>query len=69
MYTANFAIPLVGTWLWGGASVAMFYIYLLGFDALNEIGHCNFECFPVRLSRARANPMALRLRGSPRHSD
>uniref|UniRef100_A0A7S4PEJ6 Fatty acid hydroxylase domain-containing protein n=1 Tax=Guillardia theta TaxID=55529 RepID=A0A7S4PEJ6_GUITH len=47
MYTANFAIPLVGTWLAGGASISMFYLYLLGFDLLNMIGHCNFEFFPV----------------------
>ncbi|EKX35243.1 hypothetical protein GUITHDRAFT_158756 [Guillardia theta CCMP2712] len=46
MYTANFAIPLVGTWLAGGASISMFYLYLLGFDLLNMIGHCNFEFFP-----------------------
>jgi len=47
MYTANFAVPLLGTWLAGGASVAMFYVYLLGFDFLNMIGHCNFEIFPA----------------------
>lgn len=46
MYTANFAIPLVGTWAMGGASIAMFYIYLIGFDVLNAIGHCNFEFIP-----------------------
>lgn len=46
MYTANFAIPLLGTFFCGGASMSMFYIYLLGFDALNAIGHCNFEFFP-----------------------
>jgi hypothetical protein len=47
MYTANFAIPLLGPWFCGGASIAMFYAYLLGFDLLNIIGHCNFEFFPV----------------------
>jgi len=47
MYTASFALPLIGTWLAGGASMAMFYAYLLGFDLLNMIGHCNFEIFPV----------------------
>ena len=46
MYTANFAIPLVGTWAFGGASIAMFYAYLIGFDLLNNIGHCNFEFMP-----------------------
>ena len=67
MYTANFAIPLVGTWLWGGASIAMLYIYLIGFDLVNEIGHCNFEFFPVRVpppqcacERDAHNPAPLR---------
>ena len=46
MYTANFAIPLLGTWAFGGASIAMFYAYLLGFDLLNNVGHCNFEFIP-----------------------
>jgi len=46
MYTANFAIPLIGTWALGGGSIAMFYMYLLGFDMLNAIGHCNFEFIP-----------------------
>jgi sterol desaturase/sphingolipid hydroxylase (fatty acid hydroxylase superfamily) len=46
MYTANFAIPLLGTWAMGGASIAMFYAYLIGFDVLNNIGHCNFEFIP-----------------------
>ncbi len=40
-------MPLIGTWLAGGASITMFYVYLLGFDQLNMIGHCNFEIFPV----------------------
>ena len=26
--------------------IAMFYIYLIGFDVLNAIGHCNFEFIP-----------------------
>jgi hypothetical protein len=53
MYTANFAIPLLGTWAAGGASWSMFYIYLLGFDLLNAIGHCNFEFVPTALFKAR----------------
>jgi hypothetical protein len=36
----------LGTWAFGGASIAMFYAYLLGFDVLNNIGHCNFEFIP-----------------------
>ena len=51
-YTANFAIPLLGTWAYGRASIAMFYVYLLGFDVLNAIGHCNFEFFPRWAFRA-----------------
>lgn len=51
-YTANFAIPLLGTWYFGGASLAMFYIYLIGFDVLNAIGHCNFEIFPPWIFKA-----------------
>ena len=49
VYTANFAIPLLGTWACGGASWAMFYAYLLGFDCMNAIGHCNFEFVPLWL--------------------
>ena len=51
-YTANFAIPLLGTWAYGRASIAMFYVYLLGFDVLNAIGHCIFEFFPLLAFRA-----------------
>ena len=43
---------VTGTWLLGGASTAMFYIYLIGFDILNCIGHCNFEFFPWWLYKA-----------------
>jgi sterol desaturase/sphingolipid hydroxylase (fatty acid hydroxylase superfamily) len=46
MYTAVFAVPLLGPFFMGGASIAMFYAYLLGFDLLNSIGHCNFEFMP-----------------------
>lgn len=46
LYTSIFAIPMLGTWLLGGASIAMFYVYWLGFDFLNAIGHCNFEFMP-----------------------
>eukprot|EP00934_Nitzschia_sp_Nitz4_P008387 Nitzschia sp. Nitz4//scaffold178_size73299//23102//25041//NITZ4_005699-RA/size73299-snap-gene-0.142-mRNA-1//-1//CDS//3329539122//8377//frame0 len=46
IYTAIFAIPLVGPFFTGGASISMFYVYLVGFDIMNCIGHCNFEFFP-----------------------
>eukprot|EP00897_Mesotaenium_endlicherianum_P008982 jgi/Mesen1/8111/ME000435S07281 len=52
LYTAIFAIPMLGTWLLGGASMAMFYAYWLGFDFLNAVGHCNWEFVPARLLRA-----------------
>lgn len=51
-YTANFAIPMLGTWFLGGASMAMFYAYTIAFDTLNMIGHCNWEFVPVRLYQA-----------------
>jgi WAX2 C-terminal domain/Fatty acid hydroxylase superfamily len=46
MYTAIFAIPLLGPWALGQASIAMFYTYLLAFDFLNMMGHCNYEFIP-----------------------
>ena len=46
MYTAVFAIPLLGPFFTGTASISMFYAYLIGFDIMNCIGHCNFEFFP-----------------------
>lgn len=52
LYTAIFAIPMLGTWLLGGASIATFYVYWLGFDFLNAIGHCNFEFVPSWLYEA-----------------
>mmetsp|Transcript_8399 Transcript_8399/g.29457 ORF Transcript_8399/g.29457 Transcript_8399/m.29457 type:complete len:625 (+) Transcript_8399:335-2209(+) len=52
MYTANFAVPLLGTWACGGGSVAMFYAYLLGFDFMNAVGHCNWEFVPRQIFRA-----------------
>ena len=58
VYTANFAIPMLGTWACGGASWAMFYGYLLGFDFMNAIGHCNFEFVPLWLFRVRVRPVA-----------
>lgn len=51
LYTAIFAIPLLGTWLLGGASITMFYAYWLGFDFFNAIGHCNWEFIPTEVFR------------------
>ena len=36
-YTANFAIPMLGTFFLGGCSKSMFYIYLCTFDTLNMV--------------------------------
>eukprot|EP00850_Spirogloea_muscicola_P018792 SM000176S03123 [mRNA] locus=s176:54048:58847:- [translate_table: standard] len=52
MYTAMFAVPFLGTWALGGASLSMFYAYWLGFDLLNCIGHCNWEFIPTWVFKA-----------------
>ena len=46
----------------------MFYAYLLGFDFLNAIGHCNFEFVPssLYLARRRARPPAAAARRATR---
>lgn len=52
MYIANFVISFIGTWAFGGGFIAMFYMYLFGFDMFNVIGYCNFEfilCWFMRL--------------------
>lgn len=58
-YTANFAVPMLGTWLCGaaplaavhtgGCSLATFYLYTSVFDVLNMVGHCNWEFVPCAL--------------------
>jgi hypothetical protein len=45
-------IPFAGTWLLGRASMSMFYVYAIGFDFMNAMGHCNFEFMPASLLRA-----------------
>ncbi|CAI5493910.1 unnamed protein product [Closterium sp. Naga37s-1] len=45
-------VPVVGTWLLGGASIGALYAYWLACDWLNAVGHCNFEFVPVWLLRA-----------------
>lgn len=37
---------MLGPWWLGTNSVALIYIYLVGFDFLNAWGHCNFEVVP-----------------------
>jgi len=60
MYTANFAVPLLGTWACGGASMAMFYVYLLG-AAPRQTGISRLS-LPARLRPAqRHRPLQLRV--------
>ncbi|CAI7869944.1 unnamed protein product [Closterium sp. NIES-53] len=51
MYAAVFMVPFLTTCLMGCASVGGLCTYLLAFDVLNCMGHCNFEIFPVSLFR------------------
>ncbi|KAG0603744.1 hypothetical protein M758_10G117600 [Ceratodon purpureus] len=51
-YAANFIIPIIGTWALGRVSVSMVYIYIIVFDIVNAVGHCNFEFVPECLFRA-----------------
>lgn len=32
--------------------MGMFYLYAIGFDFMNAMGHCNFEFMPACLLRA-----------------
>lgn len=66
-YTANFAIPLLGTWYTGTSSWTSVYAYLLGFDFLNALGHCNFEVIPHWLYEA-VPPLKYLLYTSSFHS-
>lgn len=50
--SAIMALPGVLTFLGGRGSIAMIYAYLLSFDFLNGLGHCNFECTPSWLYKA-----------------
>ncbi|CAN4115315.1 unnamed protein product [Withania somnifera] len=46
---AVIGIPILGCYLMGYASVAMIYSYVLVFDFLRCLGHCNFEIIPHQL--------------------
>ncbi|MCE0481717.1 Very-long-chain aldehyde decarbonylase cer3 [Datura stramonium] len=46
---AVIGIPILGSHLMGYASVAMIYSYVLVFDFLRCLGHCNFEIIPHQL--------------------
>ncbi|KAF3626170.1 Protein ECERIFERUM 3 [Capsicum annuum] len=46
---AVIGIPILGCYLMGYGSVAMIYSYILMFDFLRCLGHCNFEIIPHHL--------------------
>ncbi|CAN4094679.1 unnamed protein product [Withania somnifera] len=46
---AVIGIPILGCYLMGYGSVAMIYSYVLVFDFLRCLGHCNFEIIPHQL--------------------
>lgn len=51
MYALVFTIPVIGTWGLGRMAISTLYIYFLGFDFMNAVGHCNFEFVPEWLFR------------------
>ncbi|KAK3133380.1 hypothetical protein QOZ80_6AG0535810 [Eleusine coracana subsp. coracana] len=46
------AAPLAGACLAGYGSIALAFVYVLGFDFLRAMGHCNVEVFPSGPFRA-----------------
>ncbi|TVU09615.1 hypothetical protein EJB05_43099 [Eragrostis curvula] len=50
--SALMAVPLAGACAAGFGSVALAFGYVLGFDFLRAMGHCNVEVFPSRLFSA-----------------
>ncbi|KAK4344448.1 hypothetical protein RND71_037542 [Anisodus tanguticus] len=46
---AVIGVPILGSYLMGYGSVAMIYGYVLVFDFLRCLGHCNFEIIPHQL--------------------
>ncbi|XP_006836672.2 protein ECERIFERUM 3 [Amborella trichopoda] len=42
-------IPLLGSMWLGGTSTGLIYLYILGFDFLRSLGHCNVEVIPAKL--------------------
>ncbi|KAJ7562834.1 hypothetical protein O6H91_03G085900 [Diphasiastrum complanatum] len=41
------ALPIVGAGLMGASSISSLYIYILAFDFLKQMGHCNCEVVPM----------------------
>jgi hypothetical protein len=46
------AAPLADAFAAGLGSVALAFVYVLGFDFLRAMGHCNVEVFPSGFFRA-----------------
>ncbi|CAM6092883.1 unnamed protein product [Calypogeia fissa] len=51
LHSGLMGIALLGTVLFGGASISMIYIYWLSFDFLKHLAHCNVEIVPVSAFR------------------
>jgi sterol desaturase/sphingolipid hydroxylase (fatty acid hydroxylase superfamily) len=49
---ALLALPLAGACAAGVGSAGLAFVYVLGFDFLRAMGHCNVELFPAGLFRA-----------------
>ncbi len=49
LQTGLIGVAMVGTVMLGGGSISMIYIYLLAFDSLKCMGHCNCEFIPATL--------------------
>lgn len=49
---AAMALPLAGACAAGCGSVALAFAYVLAFDSLRAMGHCNVEVFPSSLFQA-----------------
>lgn len=49
---ALMALPLAGACAAGHGSVGLAFAYVLGFDFLRAMGHCNVELFPAGIFQA-----------------
>lgn len=52
MLSLVMAVPLVGVSLMGLGSLSLIFGYVLLFDFLRCLGHCNVEIFPHKLFKA-----------------
>lgn len=52
VYAGIFIIPIIGTWALGRVTLSVVFLYMVTFDFMNAVGHCNFEFVPESLFRA-----------------